>query len=105
MAVNIKKNDTVVVLSGKDKGTKGLVTAVLPKKGKVVVEGVNVVKRHEKPSQTNQAGGIVEKEMPIDASNVMIIDPKTGNPTRIRRVKEEGKRSVRVAVKGGNKLD
>lgn len=105
MAINIKKNDTVIVLTGKDKGTKGLVSRVISSKGKLIVEGVNKVKRHEKPSATNQTGGIVEKEMPIDVSNVMVVDPKTGEPTRIRRERVNGKPSVRVAVKNGNKLD
>ncbi len=105
MAVKIKKDDMVMVLTGSSKGKKGKVTTVIPKKGKVIVEGINVVKRHEKPSQSNQSGGIVEKEMPIEISNVMVIDPKTGEPTRVKRLREAGKPSVRVAVKGGNKLD
>jgi large subunit ribosomal protein L24 len=104
MAVNIKKGDTVVVISGKDKGAKGLVTKVLAEAGKVLVEGVNKVKRHEKPSQQNQTGGIVDKEMPVAISNVMLVD-KSGNPTRVKRSREKGKPSVRVAVKGGSQID
>jgi len=105
MGLNIKKNDTVVVLSGKDKGSQGTVTKVLPKKGKVIVEGLNKAKKNERPNQNNQTGGIVDKEMPIDASYLMVVDSKSGKPTRIRRERESGKPSVRVSVKGGNKLD
>lgn len=102
---NIKKNDNVKVIAGEAKGTVGTVIKVLPTEGKVVVSGVNIRKRHEKPSRTNQTGGIVEKEMPIAISNVMIVDPKTGAPTRVRRVREAGKPSVRVTVKSGTILD
>jgi large subunit ribosomal protein L24 len=105
MAINVKKNDTVVVLSGKDKGAKGVVTKVIADAKKVVVDGVNKVKRHEKPSQTNQTGGIVEKEMPIAISNVMVVDPKSGKPTRIKRAREAGKPSVRVSAKSGSQID
>lgn len=103
--MNIKKNDTVKVIAGKDKGTQGSVVKVFPKDNLVVVSGVGVAKRHEKPSKANQSGGIVSKEMPISASNVMVVDAKTGKPTRVRRVREAGKPSKRVAVKGGNQLD
>lgn len=98
----IKKNDNVKVIAGAAKGKTGTVISVDPKAGKVVVSGVNVCKRHEKPSQTNQAGGIIDKEMPIDASNVMVLEGST--PVRTRRVKEAGKKSVRVSVKTGKAL-
>lgn len=94
---NIKKNDNVKVISGANKGKTGTVISV--KGGKVTVSGVNVCKRHEKPSQTNQAGGIIEKEMPIDISNVMLLEGNT--PVRTRVVREAGKKGVRTSVKTG----
>lgn len=97
---NIKKNDNVKVISGANKGKTGTVISV--KAGKVVVSGVNVCKRHEKPSQTNQAGGIIEKEMPIDISNVMLLEGST--PVRTRKVREAGKKAVRMSVKTGKAL-
>lgn len=99
---NIKKNDNVKVISGSYKGKTGAVLGVDPKKGRVIVAGVNVRKRHEKPSQTNQTGGIVEKELPIDISNVMLLEGST--PVRTRRTREPGKKSVRVSVKSGKAL-
>jgi len=78
----IKRDDTVLVIAGKDKGRKGKVLKVIPAKSRVVVENVNVVKRHTRPSQTHQ-GGIVEKEAPIHVSNVMLVCPKCGDPTRV----------------------
>ena len=94
---NIKKNDNVKVISGANKGKTGTVISV--KGGKVTVSGVNVCKRHEKPSQTNQNGGIIEKEMPIDISNVMLLEGNT--PVRTRIVREKGKKGVRTSVKTG----
>jgi len=102
---NIKKNDTVKVIAGASKGKTGTVIRVNPSELTVVVSGVNIGKRHEKPSRTNQTGGIVEKEMPIAISNVMVVDSKSGVPTRIRRKREQGKTSVRVSVKSGAVLD
>lgn len=99
---NIKKNDNVKVISGSYKGKTGAVLSVDPKKGRVIVAGVNVRKRHEKPSQTNQTGGIVEKELPIDISNVMLLEGSI--PVRTRRTREPGKKSVRVSVKSGKAL-
>ena len=96
----IKKGDTVVVLSGKDKGKTGEVVRAMPKEMKVVVSGVNVHARHRKPSQLNPQGGIERKEAPLNASKVAIADPKTGAPTRVRFEEREGKK-VRVAVKSG----
>lgn len=81
--MKIKKNDTVMVIAGNDRGKTGKVLKVFPKESRVIVEGINLRKRHTKPSQKNPQGGILEKEAPIHISNVMIIDPKTNEPTRI----------------------
>ncbi|BDQ04380.1 50S ribosomal protein L24 [Ignavibacterium sp.] len=81
--MKIKKNDTVMVIAGNDRGKTGKVLKVFPKESRVIVEGINLRKRHTKPSQRNPQGGILEKETPIHISNVMIIDPKTNEPTRI----------------------
>jgi len=81
--MKIKKNDTVMVITGNDRGKTGKVLKVFPKESRVIVEGINLRKRHTKPSQRNPQGGILEKEAPIHISNVMIIDPKTNEPTRI----------------------
>lgn len=99
---NIKKKDNVKVIAGSYKGKTGEVLSVDPKKNRVIVAGVNVHKRHEKPSQTNQTGGIVEKELPIHISNVMLLEGSV--PVRTRRVREAGKKSVRVSVKSGKAL-
>lgn len=101
----VKKDDTVVVIAGKNKGTKGRVLAVYPKDDKVLVEGVNVVTKHLKPSQTNPQGGRVRKEAPIHISNVMLADPQTGEPTRVRIKQLESGARVRIAVKSGEQLD
>lgn len=102
--MNLKKGDTVVVISGSYKNKQGTILKVLPKTGKVVVEGVNIVSRHTRPSQTNQDGGIIKKEAPIYASKVMLVDPKTNKPTRIGH-KVEGDKKVRYAKKSGTILD
>ncbi len=81
--MKIKKNDNVMVIAGNDKGTTGKVLKVFTKTQRVIVEGVNIRKRHTKPNQSNPQGGIIEKEAPINASNVMILDPKSNEPTRI----------------------
>jgi large subunit ribosomal protein L24 len=81
--MKIRKNDNVIVVAGNDRGKTGKVLKVIPKKNRVIVEGINIRKRHTKPSQTNPQGGILEKESPINASNVMLLDPKTSEPTRI----------------------
>ncbi len=103
--LHVKTGDTVVVISGKDKGKQGKITAALPKKGRVVVEGVNAVKRHTKPTQANPKGGIIEKEAPINVSKVMILDPETKKPTRIKKVQQKDGTYVRAAVKSGAVLD
>ena len=104
MAAKIKKGDEVVVLSGKDKGRKGTVQQVMPKDGKVVVEGINVVARHRKPSQQNPQGGIDRFPAPMHLSKVAVADPKDGSPTRVRFETKDGKK-VRVAVKSGETID
>ena len=102
--MNLKKGDTVVVISGSWKNKQGTVLKVLPKTGKVVVEGVNIVSRHTRPSQANQDGGIIKKEAPILACKVMLVDPKTNQPTRVGH-KVEGDKKVRYAKKSGTILD
>ena len=103
-AAKIKKGDSVVVLSGKDKGRTGMVARVMPKDAKVVVEGVNIVARHRKPSQTNPQGGIDRFPAPMHISKVALADPKDGKPTRVRFETKDGKK-VRVAVKSGETID
>ncbi|WP_283618282.1 50S ribosomal protein L24 [Ligilactobacillus hohenheimensis] len=100
----VKKNDKVKVIAGKDKGTEGVVEQVIPAANRVVVKGVNIVKKHQKPSNANPNGGIIEVEAPIDASNVMLIDSKDGKPTRVGYKVVDGKK-VRVSKKSGETLD
>ena len=100
--LHVKKGDTVVVISGKEKGKQGEIIAVDIKKERVTVKGLNLVKRHTKPSQANPQGGIIEKEGTIHVSNVMVLDPEQKVPTRTKKVEENGS-LVRVAVKSGAK--
>ena len=102
--MKIKKGDKVEVLTGKDKGKRGEVLRVYPEKNKVVVEGVAILKRHDKPNAANQQGGIVEAEAAIDASNVALIDPKTDKPTRVGYLIKEDGTKVRVSKKSGAEL-
>ena len=102
--MKIKVGDNVKVLAGKDKGKEGKVIKTLKKDNKVVVEGINMVKKHVKPRGMNEVGSIVDVEAPIHASNVMIIDPKTKKPTRIGHSIENDKK-VRISKKSGEKLD
>ncbi|MBG9376780.1 50S ribosomal protein L24 [Panacibacter sp. DH6] len=99
---NIKKGDSVVVIAGDDKDLKKprTVLSVIVDKGRVVIEGVNIVTKHTKPSAGNTKGGIVKKEAPINISNVMLWDAKTGGPTKVKRTRENGK-LVRIAKKSG----
>ncbi len=104
-SARIRKGDTVVVLSGKDKGRTGSVTKVLPKEGKVLVDGVNVHARHRKPSQANPQGGIDRQAAPLALCKVGLEDPKNpGKPTRVRFEDHDGTK-VRVAVKSGERID
>jgi len=103
--MKILKGDKVVVISGKDKGKTGIVQAVYPKVNKVVVEGVNVHKKHRKPSQNNPEGSINEIYVPIDASNVAVVDPKTKKPTRVGYGLDKNGKKIRIAKKSGSKLD
>ena len=102
-SAKIKKGDSVVVLSGKDKGRTGTVQKVMPKDGKIVVEGVNVAARHRKASQANPQGGIDRFEAPMHISKVALADPKSGKATRVRFETKDGKK-VRVAVKSGETI-
>lgn len=102
--MHVKTGDTVKVITGKDKGKTGTVLAAFPKKDRVLVEGVNIVKKHSKPSQDNPQGGIISQEAAIHVSNVMVIDPKTKEPTRVGYKEIDGKK-VRVAKKSGEALD
>jgi large subunit ribosomal protein L24 len=102
--MDIKKDDMVLVISGNDRGKKGRVLKVFPKQNRIVVEGINFIKRHTKPNQVNPQGGIVEKEGPIHASNVMLICPVTGSPTRIGHKQIKGAKRmewVRYSKKSG----
>ena len=104
MAAKIKKGDKVVILTGRDKGRSGEVFEVLPKENTAKVRGVNLVKRHQRQSAT-QEGGIISKEAPIQLSNIAIADPKDGKPTRVGfQVLEDGTK-IRVAKRSGEKID
>ena len=110
MALKIRRDDTVRVIAGKDRGKTGRVLRVDPRNDKVYVEGANIVKRHMRPrtlrdtQRAQELGGIIEKEGPIHVSNVMLIDPESGEPTRVG-VKREGGRRVRVAKRSGREID
>jgi large subunit ribosomal protein L24 len=100
---NIRKGDNVIVITGSDKGKKGAVLKVFPSENRALVQGVNVVKRHQRQTQTQQAG-IVTKEAPINLSNIALVDPKSGKATRVG-FKVQGDRKVRVAKKSGEVID
>ena len=103
-SLKIIKGDRVVVLSGKDAGLEGTVERVFPDKGKVIVEGVNVAKRHQAPTRNVQQGGIIDKAMPIDASNLAVVSPTDGKPTRVGyRFTPEGAK-VRICRRTGADL-
>jgi large subunit ribosomal protein L24 len=110
MAPKIRRDDRVMVMSGKDKGKTGKVLHVEPKKDRVFVEGMNIQKRHQRPRSIRDAqraesvGGVIEKEGPIHISNVMLVDPKSGDPTRVGVKREDGQRT-RVAKKSGEAID
>ncbi|MBM3324584.1 MAG: 50S ribosomal protein L24 [Calditrichaeota bacterium] len=105
--MKIKKDDMVLVIAGNDRGRRGRVLKVFPDKRRIVVEGIHFIKRHMKPTQQNPKGGIVEKEGSIHVSNVMLIDPKTNQPTRVGRVVLTGgekKQRVRIAKVSGEMI-
>lgn len=102
--MNFKTGDKVVVITGKDKGKEGTITKILRDENKVIVEGINIAKKHVKP-QGNQSGSIVEVEAPIHASNVMIIDPKTKKGTRIGHEIDKKGKKIRVTKKSNSTLD
>ncbi|GAC1319712.1 MAG: 50S ribosomal protein L24 [Thermoleophilaceae bacterium] len=110
MALKIRSGDTVKVIAGKDKGKTGRILRVEPKKQRVFVEGMNIQKRHQRPrslrdtQRGGEVGGVIESEGPIHASNVMLLDPKSGQPTRIGIVREDGQRK-RVARRSGEEID
>lgn len=101
--LKIKKGDNVIVLAGKDNGKKGEILTVFPDKNKVIVSGINVVKKHTKPNAQNPQGGIVEMEAPIHASNVALIDPVSKKATRVE-YKFEGDKKIRIAKKSGKAI-
>ena len=103
--MQIKKGDTALVISGKNKGKSGRVLVVAPREDKVVVEGLNVVKRHTKPSKTHAQGGIIEKEAPMHISNVMVMCPKCNKPTRVASTLLEDGRKLRTCKKCKEVID
>ncbi len=105
MAARIKKGDQVIVITGADKGRRGEVLQVMPKDERAVVRGVRVVKRHTKPSGMGQPGGIIEKEGPIHLSNLKLIDPKSGEPTKVGFRVLDGGQKVRVAKSTGQVIE
>ncbi len=105
MGLGIKKEDTVLVTTGKEKGKKGRVLSVMPLKSKLIIEKVNIIKRHMKPSRKYTQGGIIEKEAPIHISNVMLVCPKCSKPTRIGNLLIESGRKVRICKKCTEVID
>lgn len=103
--LRVKKGDTVVVLSGKDKDRRGKVIRVLPASGKVIVEGINIIKRHTKPSRTVPQGGVIERPGPMYVAKVMVVCPKCNKPTRVGRSVAEDGELVRVCKKCGVEMD
>jgi large subunit ribosomal protein L24 len=105
--LHIKKGDTVQVITGKDRGLQGKVIAAYPETGKVLVEGVNRIKKHTRVTTTSrgaQEGGIITQEAPIHASNVMLLDPEDNRPTRVRHRRDDNGRTVRVAIRSGKDI-
>jgi large subunit ribosomal protein L24 len=110
MGLKVRSGDQVKVIAGKDKGKTGKVLRVEPKKQRVFVEGLNIQKRHQRPrtlrdtQRGGEVGGVIEREGPIHVSNVMLLDPKSGDPTRVRIVREGGRRK-RIATRSGEEID
>jgi len=101
---HIKKGDTVYVISGESRGQQGRVLDVITRDGKAIVEGVNMVSRHTKPNAKHTQGGIIKKEAPVNITNLMLVDPSTGNPTRIGRRLNEKNKLVRYSKKTGEEI-
>ncbi|MDZ7727752.1 MAG: 50S ribosomal protein L24 [Dehalococcoidia bacterium] len=105
MAARIKRGDTVVVIAGKDRGKRGEVRRVIPKHGRLIVDGVNIVKKHQRARQAGQQSEIIEREAPIHRSNVMLVDPSSDEPTRVTfRFREDGSKA-RVGKRSGKDID
>jgi large subunit ribosomal protein L24 len=110
MPARIKSGDEVIVISGKDRGKRGKVLRVEPRRKRLYVEGLNIIKRHQRPRQVagaqraEQVGGVIEKEGPIHISNVMLADPQDGRPTRVR-IESEGGQRHRIAARSGTRID
>jgi large subunit ribosomal protein L24 len=102
--IGIVKGDTVRIMRGDEKGKEGKVLRVLPKKGRVVVEGINIVKRHRKPRSADEPGGIIDFPAPIHHSNVMLLDPKSGEPTRTRARIDDDQTKERISAKSGDTI-
>jgi len=104
--VKIKKNDQVVIIAGRDKGKRGRVLEVLPSKGKVKIEGANIIKRHQRANPSaNQGGGIIDKEAYINISNVQLVDPDSGKPTRVKYEVQGDGSKIRIAARSGHSLE
>jgi large subunit ribosomal protein L24 len=103
--LNIRKDDTVVVISGEDKGKRGKVIRVLPDEGKVIVQGIHMIKKHQRPTASVREGGIVERESPIYESKIMVICPNCDSPTRVSHKRTEDGMNIRVCKKCGESID
>ena len=103
--MKIKRDDTVLIISGNDKGKRGRVLRVYPEQDRIIVEGVRMMKKHTKPTQRDPQGGIIEREAPLHVSIVMLVDPKNDEPTRVGRQRLDEGRRVRVAKRSGEMID
>ena len=103
--MKIKRDDTVLIISGNDKGKRGRVLRVYPEQDRIIVEGVRMMKKHTKPTQPDPQGGIIEREASLHVSNVMLVDPKNDEPTRVGRQRLDEGRRVRVAKRSGEMID
>jgi large subunit ribosomal protein L24 len=103
--MKIKREDTVLIISGNDKGKRGRVLRVYPEQDRIIVEGVRMMKKHTKPTQRDPQGGIIEREASLHVSNVMLVDPKNDEPTRVSRQRLDEGRRVRVAKRSGEMID
>ena len=103
--LKIKKGDTVIVISGNYKGKQGRVLTILKEKNRAIVEGINIITKHSKPTNDNPDGGIIKKESPINISNLMLIDPKSSEPTKVGRKKDDDGNLVRYSKKSGEVIN